>query len=55
MGHGEARRRPGTPPPIGPARRLRPPQAGIDGPFSSLLTHTAIHTYTYIKGFIPTP
>ncbi|KAJ0856025.1 hypothetical protein HanRHA438_Chr14g0679751 [Helianthus annuus] len=54
MGAGLARHRSPTPPPIGSARQVRLPPAGVAVPLSSLLTHTHlyIHTYIYIYNYI---
>ncbi|MFS7980409.1 hypothetical protein Hanom_Chr10g00939141 [Helianthus anomalus] len=60
MGPADARLGPAPDPhtaPWGSARHNRPPTAGVAGPPSSLFSHIYlyIHTYIYIKGFIPHP
>ncbi|MFS7971516.1 hypothetical protein Hanom_Chr09g00833771 [Helianthus anomalus] len=57
MGAGLARRRTPTPPPSSGFRHKRPPTAGCAVPPFSFSSHIYlyIHTYTYIKGFIPHP
>ncbi|MFS7929935.1 hypothetical protein Hanom_Chr17g01551711 [Helianthus anomalus] len=57
MGAGLARRRTPTPPPSSGFRHKRPPTAGCAVPPFSFSSHIYlyIHTYIYIKGFIPHP
>ncbi|MFS7940828.1 hypothetical protein Hanom_Chr05g00468901 [Helianthus anomalus] len=57
MGAGLGRRRTPTPPPSSGFRHKRPPTAGCAVPPFSFSSHIYlyIHTYIYIKGFIPHP